>query len=169
MRARARVLAALPPEQVAHQRLRRAHGMDEVAVPAARALALVVLPASGLAEIGHRGELAHDGPARVKATVELAKRHLCVLLAVELGVQVAGQVVAQVAGHVHLLHLSEIAQLGEDVLVELVEVLLCLLVVDLDALLQLNRFLVRVDVHVCRIGQIKQKYCEIDWVWRGGR
>ena len=66
---------------MSHQRgtaRRRALGdgaqVHEVAVAAARARVFLVLPAGGLAEIGHRAELYQDGPPRVEAPRQALQR-----------------------------------------------------------------------------------------------
>ena len=90
-----RELLTLAPEQLTHEITRWTHGMDEVAVAATCTLAFVILTTAGFAEIRHWRELAHDGASCVEPTVELGKCVLCILLAVELGVQVACEMICR--------------------------------------------------------------------------
>jgi len=122
--------------------------MNEVAVSPTRALPLVVLATPRLAEVGHRRELAHDGSSCVEAPVQLGECILRVLLAVELSIQVACEVITEIASYVHLLEFAEGPQLSEHVFIEFVELLLGLLVIDLNTLLKLYCFLLRIRVHV---------------------
>lgn len=66
--------------------------MDEVAEAAAHAAVARVEAAAGFAEIGHRAELAIDGPRGVPPAVELVAGFLCRVLVLETGVDVADEV-----------------------------------------------------------------------------
>jgi len=103
--------------------------VHEVAEAGPGALPGLVLPAAGLPEVRHRRQLSVDRPSAKPSVVEVVDPLLCVLLALELDVDVAHQMVSQVVAHIHLLNLSVfVLALDKDVLEEVVVVLLHLLV-----------------------------------------
>lgn len=104
--------------------------MDEVAVASALALALGVLTALGLPEVSDRAVLDVDGIAVVVLASHGPQHALSLLLCRELDVQIANHVLSNVVGHDHVQNLSLLAELEEDLLEELLEV-----VCSLDELL----------------------------------
>jgi hypothetical protein len=83
------------------------------------------LTATRLAEVGHGGQLGIDGPPAEPTVVQVVDGLLGVLLLLELDVDVAHEVVAQVVAHVHLLHLAVLVlAINEDILKEVVIMLL---------------------------------------------
>jgi len=125
--------------------------VHEVAESGPDALAHLVLAAAGLPEVGDGAELGVDGSAAEPAVVEVLDGSLGVLLAPELDVDVADQMVAQVVANVHLLHLSVLLLgLDETVLEKVVVVLLHLFVADVSQVRAVGRLgrVLRVDVQV---------------------
>jgi hypothetical protein len=104
--------------------------VHKVAVSAAVAAVLLELPAGGLPEVSHRRELGDDGAARVVAALQRLQGAGRLLLLAELHVHVPDHVVREVVADVEALDLAVLAQLHEDVLVEVLEVLLDPLRVD---------------------------------------
>ena len=92
--------------------------VHEVAVAAAAARVLLVLPAGRLAEVGHGGELRDDEAAVVVAALERLEGGGCRGLFAELDVDVPDHVVCEVVAHVEVLDLAVGGELLEDVLVE---------------------------------------------------
>ena len=121
--------------------------VDEVAERASRALVHVVLPALGVAEVRYGGVLCLDGAAVVDPAVHGHEGPLGAGLVDVLYVDVADHVGAEVVADHDVLDLAVLAQLGEDVLVELVKVLLDGRGVDPRHLLR-GEPLVGVAVHV---------------------
>uniref|UniRef100_A0A8R7QDS9 Uncharacterized protein n=1 Tax=Triticum urartu TaxID=4572 RepID=A0A8R7QDS9_TRIUA len=101
--------------------------MHEVAVPSTVAVVLLELPAGGLPEVGDGRELSNDGAARVEPPLQRLERLGGLVLLPELHVDVADEVVGEVVADVQVLDLAVLAELVEDVLVEVLEVAL-----DLD-------------------------------------
>jgi len=137
VRARAAAAAAMAPvgamqvaEQLPPQVPSDLLDVHEVAVSAAVAAVLLELAAGGLPEVRHGGELGDDGAARVVAALQSLQRARRLLLLAELHVHVPDHVVREVVAHVEALDLAVLAQLLEDVLVEVLEVLLDPLRVD---------------------------------------
>lgn len=103
--------------------------MHEVAESGACALAHLVLATTRLPEVSHGREFRVDRSSAEPAVVQVLGRLVRVLLAPELDVDVAHEMVAQVVAHIHLLYLAVLVlQLDKDVLEEVVVVLLHLLV-----------------------------------------
>merc|ERR1740128_1006513 len=103
--------------------------VHEVAEAGPGALPGLVLPAACLPEVSHRRQLGVNRSPAKPSVVEVVYPLLCVLLALELDVDVAYQMVSQVVTHIHLLDLSVfVLALHKDVLEEVVVMLLHLLV-----------------------------------------
>ena len=119
--------------------------MHEVAEPGAGALAHLVLPAARLPKVGDGAELRVDGAAAEPAVVEVLDGPLGVLLAPELDVDVANQVVAKVVAHVHLFNLSVLFFcFHEAVFEKVVVMLLCGILVVFGSRLIRNWY----DIHL---------------------
>jgi len=65
---------SLLAEKLSYKAAGGTNGVDEVAVAAARALALIVLAAPRLAEIGDGGVFAENGAACVEAAIQFRQR-----------------------------------------------------------------------------------------------
>ena len=90
-----------------------------------------VIPAPGIAEIRHRGQLGLDRRTSKPTLVEVCDCLLGVLLGAEADVHVANEMLAQVVAHVELLDRPVLVpKLDKNILVELVVVLLQLAVGD---------------------------------------
>lgn len=92
------------PRQASRERQRR--------TSAPVAVALVVLPAAGLAEVGHRAELGPERLAGVPARVEVVDGLGGLELEVEPGVDGPDEVVAQVVADVELKQVAELSELA---------------------------------------------------------
>lgn len=123
-----------PPKQLPPQLPPDLLHVHEIAVPAAIAAVLLELAAGGLAEVGDGGEVDDDGAAGVEAALEGLEGGVGLVLLLELDVYVADHVVGEVVADVEAFDLAEFAELLEDVLVEVLEVLLDLAGVDRLAL-----------------------------------
>lgn len=98
--------------------------MHEVAVPTTVAVVLLELPAGGLAEVGDRRELGNDGTAGVEPPLQRLEGLGGLVLLPEGDIHVADEVVSEVVADVQVLHLAVLAELVEDVLIEVLEVTL---------------------------------------------
>lgn len=119
-----------PPKQLPPQLPPNLLHVHEIAVPAAIAAVLLKLPASGLAEISDRGEIHDDGAAGVEPPLQGLEGGAGLLLLLELDINITDHVVSEVIADVEALDLAELAELLEDVLVEVLKVLLDLAGVD---------------------------------------
>lgn len=97
-------------------------GMDEVAVPASLALALVVLPALGLSEVSYGTVLDSYLAVVIIFSIFGAVAGFGLLLGGVLDVDVPQHVLADVVRHHDVQNLSEPAEFDEDFLVEIFEV-----------------------------------------------
>lgn len=95
--------------------------MHEVAVVASFAGSCVVFPADRVSEVGNVGQVAVDGPFVEPAGVEAVAGPEGVLVALEMDVDVASEVVVAVLADNHRPDGSETAGFDVHVLVELVE------------------------------------------------
>jgi len=98
--------------------------MNEVAEPTAHTSLAAVKPATRLAEIRDRAELAVNRPSRVPPAVQALAGRLRRILVLEARVHISDEMVIVVVAHHHLLDLAELAHLAPEVLVESVEVVL---------------------------------------------
>lgn len=102
--------------------------MHEVAVATPLARALVELFATPLAEVLHRRELNGEHATSVETALQSIEGSLCTVLVFELDINSAVQVHTKVVAHVHILHATEVRELGMDIVEEVFQVLLeCLL------------------------------------------
>lgn len=105
--------------------------MHKVAVAAAVALAILVLPTAGLAKVGHRGELGKDGPLGVPPLVQVVDSPCGHVFACKADVHVSDQMVSDVVANHHFVDFAILARhLDVEVLVEEIVVLLQLLGVE---------------------------------------
>lgn len=155
MRARAPATAptfskpAVPPKELPPQLPADHLYMHEVTVSPSVAAILLILAACRLAEICHWREISYDRTARVKSTLQRLQGSCGVVFLLELNINVANHVVGEVVTNVQALDLTELAQLFEDVLVEILKVLLDLAGIDRLALgVNARRDHVRPMVHV---------------------
>lgn len=132
--AAAHPVAAIPPKELPPQIPPDQFDVHEIAVSASVAVVLLELAAGGLAEVGDRGEIGYDRATVVEPPLESLQGGGGVVLLLELDVDVADHVVREVVANVEALDLAELAELLEDVLVEVLEVLLDLARVDRLAL-----------------------------------
>lgn len=140
--------------------------MHEVAEAGASALAHLVLPTAGLAEVGDGGQFRVYRTAAEPPIVQIIRRLLRIRLVPELDVHVAHEVVAQVVAHVHLLDLAVLVlALHEHVLEEVVVVLLHLLVGHIGhqmrAIGRLGRVL-RVHVQILEQDRLRESGFVVD-------
>jgi hypothetical protein len=117
-RASAPLALLVPAEELLAQITPDGLEMHKVAVAAAVAGVLLVLPARGLPEVRHWAELNQDGSPVVVAACERLQSPRRGVLITELGIHVADHVVRKVVAHVQVLKLAVLCQLLEDVLVE---------------------------------------------------
>lgn len=105
--------------------------VHEIAEAGANTFAHLVLTTTSFSEIGDWTELCVDGSSSEPPVVQLGHGFGRILLAAELYVDIAHQVIAQVIANVHLLDFAVLV-LGfdEDVFEEVVVVLLHLLIAD---------------------------------------
>lgn len=114
------IAAEEPPTEVSSDEL----DVHEVAIPAAVTAVLLKLPTRGLAEVGDGREISDDGAGVVEPSVERVKGLGGLVLLAELDVDVADHVVGEIVADIEALDLTELCELREDVLVEVLEVLL---------------------------------------------
>ena len=98
--------------------------MHEVTIPAAVATILLELPTRGLTEVGDGGEIGNNGTRVVESPMECVEGFCSLVLLAELNIDVADHVVGEVVADVEALDVAEFGEFGEDVLVEVLEVLL---------------------------------------------
>lgn len=104
--------------------------MHKITVTPTVAVILLVLPTSGLAEISYRGEISNDRPTGVEPSLKCLEGSRRLVLLPELSIHVPNHVVGKVVADVKALDLTELAQLLEDVLKKVLEVLLYLAGID---------------------------------------
>lgn len=114
------VAAEEPPAEVPSDEL----DVHEVAIPATVAAVLLKLPTRGLAEVGDGGEVGDDGAGVVESSVERVESLGGLVLLAKLDVDVADHVVGEIVADIEALDLTELCELREYVLIEVLEVLL---------------------------------------------
>lgn len=105
-------------EQLA-QAFRELDGVHEVAVAAARARTRLELAAECFVEVRDGGVLRKHEPTCIKSAVQRFQRGLSLLLRMELDVNVAAQVSAEVLEHCHPVDLTVVGELAVDLLEEI--------------------------------------------------
>lgn len=108
--------------------------MHKITVTPAVTVILLKLPTSGLSKISDWGEIRDDRPTGVEPSLKCLEGGCSLVLLPELNIHVSNHVVSKVVTDVEALDLTELAELLEDVLVEVLEVLLDLVGVDRLAL-----------------------------------
>lgn len=108
--------------------------MHKIAIPAAITAVLLVLPAGRLAKIGDGREVSNNRTAGVEPPLQCVESSRSLILLLELDVDISDHVVGEVVADVEALDFAEFAELLEDVLVEILEMLLDLGGVDRLAL-----------------------------------
>lgn len=98
--------------------------MHEITIPAAVAAILLELPTRGLAKIRDGGEISDDWACVVESPTKRVKRLGGLVLFAELNIDVADHVIGEVVADVEAFDFAEFGELGEDILVEVLEVLL---------------------------------------------
>jgi hypothetical protein len=130
-----RPLLPLQPVEVPFEFGRYLLEVHEVAEASPGALPRVVLPAARLAEVSHGAELGCELLACVETPLQCSHGCLRVLFLHKLDVDVAHHVVPKVVTYIDLINLPELGELGENVLVKGLELLLDLALVELGHLL----------------------------------
>ena len=97
--------------------------VHEVAEPASLAGAFLVLAALSLPEVSDGGVLSHDHAPAVVPPIHSSHSGLSLLFVLELDVEVADHVVADVVGHHELVDLAVLCHLHEHLFVERLKVL----------------------------------------------
>ena len=122
--------AAIPPKQLPSQLPPNYLDMHKITITPAVTVILLVLPASGLAKISDWREIRNDRPTGVEPSLKCLDGGCRLILLPELNIHVSNHVIGKVVTDVKVLDLTELAQLLEYVLVEVLEVLLDLAGVD---------------------------------------
>ncbi len=103
--------------------IRIAKHVQEVALTTPRTLLLVEQTADCCLPVCDGTQLRADCSSRIKSSIETANRAQCVLIVLVLHVDIATQVRGVIATHFELQDLTELAQLGHSVRVELLKVI----------------------------------------------
>ena len=117
---------AVPPKQLPSQLPPNYLDMHKITVTPTVTVILLVLPTSSLAEISDWGEIRNDRPTGVEPSLKCLEGGCRLVLLPELNIHVSNHVIGKVVTDVKVLDLTELAQLLEYVLVEVLEVLLYL-------------------------------------------
>lgn len=125
-----RPVATIPSEELSPQLPPNDLDVHEITVTTSIAVVLLELPAGGLAEIGNGGEIGNDGTAGVESALESLQGRCGLFFFFELNVDVSNHVVGKIVANVEALDLPKLAQLLEDILVEILEMFLDLSRVD---------------------------------------
>jgi len=97
-------------------------GMHEVAVTTSVALAFTVLTALSFSKVGNWGKLCTDNALGIVPSVEALHGGSCLLLVLELDIDVSDHVIADVISDNDLIDLTELAELHENLFIEVFEV-----------------------------------------------
>lgn len=123
-------IPAVPPKQLPSQLPSNYLDMHKVTISPTVTAILLVLPTSCFAEIGDRGKIRNDRTTRVEPSLKSLEGSCGLVFLPELNIHVSNHVVGEVVTNVEALDLTKLAQLLEDVLVEVLEVLLDLAGID---------------------------------------
>lgn len=98
--------------------------MHEVTVTTTIAYILLILTASGFSKVRHWREVNNDGTPCIEPSIEIAKGIGSVLLLSKLNIHVTNHVVGQIVTDVQALDFAVLAELLEQILVKVLEVVL---------------------------------------------
>ena len=112
----------IPPKQLPPKLPRNLLHVHKVTVPAAVTVILLVLPASSLPKIRHGREISNDGTPRIEPPLQSLEGGGGLVLLLEEDVDIANHVVSEIVADIERLHLAELVELLEYVLVEILEV-----------------------------------------------
>lgn len=116
------VRPSIPPKQLPPKLPRNLLHVHKITIPAAVTVILLILPASRLPKIRHGREISDNGPARIEPPLQGLQGRGGLVLLLEQNIDVANHVVGEVVADVEALHLAELVELLEYVLVEILEV-----------------------------------------------
>lgn len=115
---------AVPPKQLSSELPPNYLDVHKITVTPTITVILFVLPTRGFAKISDWGELSNNRPTGIEPPLKCLDGSSRLVLLLELNIHVSDHVVGEVVTDVKAFDLTELAELLENVLVKLLEVLL---------------------------------------------